>query len=55
MKMSEVFNLPLKAVEPVIATNGAWPVVSASVEGESVCGQTYWSNLSYLRGKRKRL
>ena len=38
MKMSEVFNLPLKAVEPVIATNGAWPVVSASVEGESVCG-----------------
>ena len=38
MKMSDVFNLPLSVVEPVITTKGAWPVVSASVEGCSVRG-----------------
>ena len=38
MKMSGVFNLPLRVVDPVTTTRGAWPVISASVEGESIRG-----------------
>ncbi len=38
MKMSDVFNLPLSVLEPITNSHGGWPVVSASVKGESVCG-----------------
>ncbi|MEG9360922.1 hypothetical protein [Vibrio cholerae] len=39
IKVGNVFNLPVKVTPPVTETKGGWPIVSASLVGNSISGQ----------------
>lgn len=39
IKVGNVFNLPVKVTPPVTETKGGWPIVSASLAGNSISGQ----------------
>ncbi|EPC6134751.1 hypothetical protein ACR0WA_000609 [Vibrio cholerae] len=39
IKVGDLFNLPVKVIHPVTETKGGWPIVSASLVGNSISGQ----------------